>query len=63
MPNLVFLLLLISAAAQAAETPVMSPALPPAVQQVLDGHDLGQQGLSIVVQAVDDAQPLLSLNA
>jgi len=63
MPNVVVLLLLISTVAQAEEMPPTSPPLPPAIQQVLDGHGLGQRGLSIVVQAVDDEQPVLSLNA
>ncbi len=36
--------------------------LPPELQRVLDGHDLGRSGLSIVVQAVDADEPVLSLN-
>ncbi len=48
----------------AAPEPVTAaaPALPAAVQQILDGHDLSLEGLSIVVQGVDDETPLLSLN-
>ncbi len=71
----VVFLLFISVAASAADAVTaspqlpqlpqspQSPQLPPAVQQILDGHELGQQGLSIVVQGVEDEQPLLSLNA
>jgi len=36
--------------------------LPASVQSILDGHGLDRQGLSVVVQAVDADQPLLSLN-
>lgn len=46
-------------------TPVCAAAadiLPPEVQSILDGHRLGRDGLSVVVQAVDADQPLLSLN-
>lgn len=43
-----------------AEEPAV---LPPSVQQILDGHSLRRDGLSIVVQAVNGTEPLLSLNA
>ncbi|MGD8978064.1 MAG: D-alanyl-D-alanine carboxypeptidase/D-alanyl-D-alanine-endopeptidase [Gammaproteobacteria bacterium] len=36
--------------------------LPPRVQAVLDGHDLDRDGLSIVVQGVEEPKPILSLN-
>ena len=64
MNKLAFLILLsltvfIAPVAGAAED---SEALPASVQKILDGHGLGQDGLSVVVQAVDAEQPLLSLN-
>jgi len=37
-------------------------SLPPGIQRILDGHGLGRDGLSIIVQAVDSDRPLLSLN-
>jgi len=37
-------------------------SLPAELQRVLDGHGLGRDGLSAVVQAVDADAPLLSLN-
>lgn len=36
--------------------------LPAAVRSILDGHDLGTDGLSIVVRAVGDGPTLLALN-
>lgn len=44
----------------AAEDP--AALLPPELQRILDGHGLEPDGLSIVVQAVDESEPLLSLN-
>ncbi|UCC15135.1 MAG: D-alanyl-D-alanine carboxypeptidase/D-alanyl-D-alanine-endopeptidase [Gammaproteobacteria bacterium] len=37
-------------------------ALPASVQNILEGHGLGHNGLSVVVHAVDADRPLLSLN-
>ena len=37
-------------------------ALPASIQRILDGHDLGTDGLSLFVQAVDADKPLLALN-
>jgi D-alanyl-D-alanine carboxypeptidase/D-alanyl-D-alanine-endopeptidase (penicillin-binding protein 4) len=53
--TLVFLCVLAPASAQ--ET-----TLPQPMQLILDGHDLGHDGLSLVIQKVDASQPLLSLN-
>ena len=53
----------VDSTADAMEDPAAPAAvLPPRVQAVLDGHDLDRDGLSIVVQSVEEPEPLLSLN-
>jgi D-alanyl-D-alanine carboxypeptidase/D-alanyl-D-alanine-endopeptidase (penicillin-binding protein 4) len=56
---LLLLALLAPPCAAAGEPPA---PLPPEIQRILDGHGLGTDGLSIVVQAVDADEPLLALN-
>lgn len=58
LPILLLLVLAFPLVAAAAEP----SALPPPVQAVLDGHRLGQSGLSVVVRPVDGGAPLLELN-
>lgn len=44
----------------AAAFAVHASALPPGVERVLAGHDIARENLSIVVQAVDGAEPVLA---
>ena len=51
---------MIGAAAFAAHAAELPSGLPPEVERVLTGHGIPAADVSIVVQAVDDAEPLLS---
>lgn len=56
------ILLAMAVTTVAAQEPEPATPLPPAVQRILDGHGLSPDGLSIVVQAVDESEPRLSVN-
>ena len=57
------LLAFVTTAGYAQSTTDPGTALPGPVQLILDGHDLGHDGLSLFIQSVDADEPLLVLNA